>query len=254
MTTRLTPQQEDQILDAYRAGQPTRSIAASFGIVPSTIFRILARRNEPLRGDWRPRTGPEQDQLIAAYQAGEPFAVICAEYEITPQGLMKLLRRRGIPRRQRPAWRRQFTPEELKRLAELRRAGWPKEALRDEFRCGPQLITKTLRDLGLPNEIRPPLKERIQQSSGYVYVRPRSDDPKAGSPTKQGYVLEHRLVMARALARDLEPHETVHHVNGVRDDNRLENLQLRNGNHGKGVVLECLDCGSHNVKAVKLSH
>lgn len=90
---------------------------------------------------------------------------------------------------------------------------------------------------------------------GYWQVLVAPDDPFGPGPTVRAnrrYVPEHRLVMARAVGRPLRPDETVHHINGDRQDNRLENLQLRNGKHGKGSCWRCSDCGSVNLEPVKI--
>ena len=63
---------------------------------------------------------------------------------------------------------------------------------------------------------------RFKSPKGYISVIQKGH-PGA---TNQGYIFEHRLVMEKHIGRYLEPKEVVHHKNEIRDDNRLENLQL----------------------------
>lgn len=81
---------------------------------------------------------------------------------------------------------------------------------------------------------------------GYIEVWLPPDDPYRSMIKKRGnhttnYVLEHRLVMAQFLGRPLESWEVVHHLNGKKDDNRIENLLLVNSHtHERYTVTKLL--------------
>lgn len=65
---------------------------------------------------------------------------------------------------------------------------------------------------------------RHQEAQGYWYVT--CPDEFSEMANARNRVMEHRLVMARHLGRPLRQFENVHHLNGDRGDNAIENLEL----------------------------
>ncbi len=60
--------------------------------------------------------------------------------------------------------------------------------------------------------------------NGYIYVL----KPKHPFSNNNGYIAQHRLIMEEKIGRYLKPKEIIHHINGIKTDNRIENLELTN--------------------------
>lgn len=65
------------------------------------------------------------------------------------------------------------------------------------------------------------------QRDGYIYIQvPDHPFGKKNGKGHGNYLLEHRFVMEQHIGRFLRLDEDVHHINGVKDDNRIDNLRL----------------------------
>jgi len=78
----------------------------------------------------------------------------------------------------------------------------------------------------------------------YVVITAQHQHPNADA---RGRIYEHVLVMSQKLGRALRPGENVHHINGVRDDNRPENLELWVTFQPKGQRPEDLVAWAHEI-------
>jgi len=86
-----------------------------------------------------------------------------------------------------------------------------------------------INQLKFPNrfgENNPSWKGGRTKVLGYWFVLINPDNPYYPMANPYGTVMEHRLIMAQHLGRCLTKEEIVHHKNGVKDDNRVENLEL----------------------------
>ena len=69
-----------------------------------------------------------------------------------------------------------------------------------------------------------------KHSNGYILIWVASTSSFAKMRDHHNCIPEHRLVMAKYLGRCLESWELVHHINWIKTDNRIENLELMNKN------------------------
>jgi len=302
---KLTREQEDRIIQAYRANQTVGSICDDFGVSKQLVYPTLRRRGiEPDRAalrldeseivryytqermttveiaahlavsaqtvtrallrngvvprrDQRPRhdgvkAQGREEHILRAYREGLSRTEIAKQVGVTGATVLNVLRRNDEPRRDDRHRGRTFTDEQRSRMADLRREGWNYAQIAQEIGTSQAKAREVLREIGFPAIYKIRAHSVRHSNQGYVQVWLDPEDPLAEMAHRNYYVLEHRLVMARSLGRPLRRDETVHHKNGDRADNRLENLQLRNGNHGRGVRSVCLDCGSHNIGSAPL--
>lgn len=249
---------DQQISESYAEHGSSNKVAKALGVGQSTVLRVLTRLGVEMdglaryRAEARAFNDAECAEISAAYAAGERSSKLAEKHGVTIYTIKEAIRRAGGNLRENPS--PTLLPGEDERIRELHLQGLSQSKIALTLDRSQAFVSRRQREMGL--EITRHLRGeahgawqggRYVTAEGYVRVLVAKDDPVACMRNNTGYVLEHRLVMARKLGRPLASTETVHHIDGDRAHNLPDNLQLRQGKHGKGAVTHCLDCGSTNL-------
>jgi uncharacterized protein (DUF433 family) len=251
----FSPAEQADIVHRYRNGEGAQSIAADYGCgTGKPVVRILKLHgafveNRRWHGQF---SHAARADIVRRYNAGETQSEIAESLGCTRTNVRALLVRQGAFIR--PMGNEAIDPRSEAILRRMRIEGHSIEVIAKHLSVPRYRVMQWVKALNLP---RPTTRLFVKRDPGkgprgYRVSYVELDDPMRVMAHAEGSILTHRLVMARSLGRPLTRYESVHHINGDRSDNRLENLQLRSGSHGAGAAFVCQDCGSHNVVATPL--
>lgn len=257
----ISQEEGERILELYKSGVAQDKIKRRLKHNSETIQRVLAAYKVEIR-KWPKKFNATEEQAICDdyLKHGYGSTSLAKKYACSWATIINTLKRRNIPLRRRggdvPSPYR--TGPLVDQICELYRSGRSRQSIADELKCGKTTITKVLWRNGIETGIARGSRNsqwkggRLVDAGGYIRLKLSPEHPYWGMTDVSGYVAEHRLVIAQQLGRLLTPTEQVHHINGKKDDNRPENLQLQQRHHGTGHKMQCADCGSYNVHSVKL--
>ena len=267
--TRVTAGEKTEMIRLYTSGMSIRDVAGKMNRSYNTVSIVLREDgikpnelwNKGLRKKKNTLFTRIQDKLIRdEYLGGASLNELAAKYSCSLSALIHALKRENTERRPRGNTYRVYTDLEIEQIMRLYTVEKLSQAIiARKYHTHQIAISKILRMNGIEHRERSGEHHgswkggRSIGSSGYMLVRIQPNHKYFCMAQKNRYVGEHRLVMAERLGRPLASSETVHHINGLKTDNRPDNLELRHGKHGVGICYECADCGSRDIREVALT-
>ena len=153
ITQRLTPEQIEELVEAYRAGETAAALSRQWKISRGTVARLLETRGVELHQ--RGLSDVELAAAIGLYAAGQSLVVISKQLDQNPSSIRDALVRAGVEMR-RP---HKLTEEEIRKCVRLYREGWSTVRLGQQFGVGDRTVAKALRAVGAEMRVAGPTRQ-----------------------------------------------------------------------------------------------
>lgn len=260
MAEKINQNIESEIIQLYENGMPIFKIHYKLNIGKNTVHRVLKRNNIERRsnGGRYKLSVEEKTELKSLYESGVHMSILREQFCCSASTARSAIKELGGNINRTGKQIHVFTKNDIDSIIGEYGDGKSQTEIVELYQVSQSTISALLRK----NKIH--IRKTVGKygcswkggksftSTGYILILLSSSDQYYDMTNAKGYVLEHRLVMAQYLGRSLTKNETVHHINGDKTDNRLENLQLRIGKHGAGERYQCNCCGSHDIITVKI--
>ena len=250
-------------VDLYEKLGSGNLAAKKLGVSSPTLYKMLQTKgiNVPNRTDPKPNRIKVKGELalkvISDYNDGMSWSQLENKYGFGQYSMREAIRRANVKIKDHGGQRRRIYKDEENEVIRLYTdEKFSQAQISAKIGIGQTVISRILKINGihstkLKRENHGSWKGGFSNNAGGYILILSNEYPTM--QTRSGYVLEHRLVMARYLNRPLEKHETVHHIDGNKTNNEISNLQLRIGHHGNGVAYCCSECGSNKINPIKLN-
>jgi len=192
-------------------------------------------------------TSEETDLIISLYDDGVYPVDIAKKIGRAPASIYRTLRKSGrtetLPERKA---RHGLSDEQVIEVIEMRKNNISYNKIASKFGLNGHTIAKICEKADIEftdlrygeNNVNWVGGRRVNQN-GYVEITIPIDHPfRDAMRANRGTCMEHRFIMAEHINRPLEAHEDVHHINGNRSDNRIENLELWSTRQPRGQRIE----------------
>lgn len=260
---KVTPEFEAIVIEQFKNGEAVAKIAKEHSKKKHTLYAILYRAglkpNDNVNYSKPSKLDSIYNEIINYYDFPHGLRETARHFNVAYGTMRKFIVKNHKLREQGRF--KAFSTKQINDIVNRHKKGETQNSIAKYYGTYQPAINRILRSKGLNplNEIRSGENHGSWKGGkitigNYVSILLNSDHPFfSAMANTSGYVMEHRFVMAEFLGRPLLKTETVHHINGDTQDNRIENLQLRQGNHGIGIVMCCSDCGSFNVITTPIS-